>query len=99
MNKGQESTGQFAVMRGDGPQPLAPAQEFMRSVLIVSNRGRFCWRAVRSTDIRIAVAPAPRSLRLPAVIFRITTAGRNAHSAALLVPSTFVRTERDPWKL
>ncbi len=59
----------------------------MRSVLIVSNSGRFCWRAVRSTDMRIAVALAPRSLRLPPVIFRITTAGRNARSAALLVPS------------
>ncbi len=32
MNKGQESTGQFAVMRGDGPQPLAPAQESFHTV-------------------------------------------------------------------
>ena len=38
---------------------------------------------------RMAQAWAPDSLRLPPVIFRMTTAGRRARSAALLVPSTF----------
>jgi hypothetical protein len=43
---------------------------------------------VRMTLARIAQARAPSLLRLPPVIFRITTAGRSARSAALLVPST-----------
>ena len=60
-----------------------PAQAFIRSVLIVSNSGRFCCCAVLISDIKTAVARAPRSLRLPPVIFRITTAGRRARSAGL----------------
>ena len=42
-----------------------PAQAFISSVLIVSNSGRHGCRAVRSHDIRIAVARAPRWLLLP----------------------------------
>ena len=65
-----------------------PAEAFIRSVLIVSNSGRFCCRAVLMTDSKTAVARAPRSLRLPPVIFRIATAGRRARSAALLLALT-----------
>lgn len=62
-----------------------PAQLVRRRVLIVSTTSRPCCSAVRITQARTAQAWAPDSLRLPPVIFRITTAGRNARSAALFV--------------
>jgi len=67
---------------------FSPAQWAVSSSLNVSNSGHWCCMAVLSTDMRINVAYAPLWLRLPPVIFRSTTAGRIARSAALLVGST-----------
>jgi hypothetical protein len=54
---------------------------------IVSINFWFCWVAVFISEARVAQAFAPFLPRLPPVIFRITTAGRSARSAALLVAS------------
>ena len=65
-----------------------PSHSARSSVLIVCTTSRPCCSAVRITLARTAHAWAPDWLRLPPVIFRITTTGRRARSAALLVPST-----------
>ena len=65
-----------------------PAHAALSSVLIVSSTSRPCCSAVRMTLASIAQASAADALRLPPVILRMTTAGRSACSAALLVPST-----------
>ena len=63
----------------------SPAQALFNRLLIVSSTSRPCCVAVLTMLDRTANAFAPDALRLPPVIFLITTAGRIARSAALFV--------------